>query len=91
MNTRAINAAADVICRAQKNGTVTPTGLALALESAGLLLSPEIAQDIAASRAAERLSALLAPAESREDRYRSPLRHDYRVSHDLPEVPGGAA
>lgn len=85
MNTRLVNTAADVICRAQKNGTVTPTGLALALESAGLLMSPEIARDIAEA------GTTPAPPVGREDVYASPLHHDYRVSHDLPELSGGAA
>ncbi|MFP3990689.1 hypothetical protein U9R90_25130 [Streptomyces sp. E11-3] len=42
-----MNAAADVICRAQKNGTVTPAGIAMALESAQLLQAPDTAQRLA--------------------------------------------
>jgi hypothetical protein len=35
---------------------------------------------------ADRLTRLLAPSQVlREDAYESPLHHDYRVSHDLPE------
>jgi hypothetical protein len=38
---RAVNAAADVIHRAQVNGAQTATGLAFALDSARMLVSPE--------------------------------------------------
>ena len=47
MNTRAVNQAAGVIARAMENGYVTPAGWATALESAGLLMSPETAADMA--------------------------------------------
>ena len=46
MNARALNALAGVICRAQENGKQTPMGLAIAVESAGLLLSPESAAEL---------------------------------------------
>lgn len=50
MNTRLVNAAADVICAAQKLDR-TPAGIAFALESAQLLQSPETAAELAALRA----------------------------------------
>lgn len=55
---RAVNAAADVIHRAQVNGTQTATGLAIALESAQLLQSPETADEL------ERLRARVAELEA---------------------------
>jgi hypothetical protein len=55
---RAVNAAADVIHRAQVNGTQTATGLAIALESAQLLQSPETAREL------ERLRARVADLEA---------------------------
>jgi len=55
---RAVNAAADVIHRAQMNGTRTATGLAIALESAQLLQSPETAREL------ERLRARVAELEA---------------------------
>ncbi|MEV7154848.1 hypothetical protein AB0N77_09515 [Streptomyces misionensis] len=45
MNTKRVNAAADVIARAMESGYVTPTGWASALESAQLLQSPETAAE----------------------------------------------
>jgi septal ring factor EnvC (AmiA/AmiB activator) len=45
VNTRAVNSAAGVIHAALKQ-CQTPAGIALALESAGLLMSPEAAKDI---------------------------------------------
>ncbi|MFI1940930.1 hypothetical protein ACH44C_27755 [Streptomyces purpureus] len=45
MNARRVNAAADVICRAMKQGKTLPAGWAAALESACLLQSPEIAAE----------------------------------------------
>ncbi|MFE2383953.1 coiled-coil domain-containing protein [Streptomyces misionensis] len=45
MNTKRVNAAADVIARAVESGYVTPTGWASALESAQLLQSPERAAE----------------------------------------------
>ncbi|NUS26115.1 MAG: hypothetical protein HOV92_18090 [Streptomyces sp.] len=47
MIARSVNAAADVIHRAQVNGTQTATGLAIALESAQLLMSPEMVHEMA--------------------------------------------
>jgi hypothetical protein len=47
---RSVNAAADVIHRAQVNGAVTATGIALALESAQLLVSPEMAAELEQGR-----------------------------------------
>ena len=51
MIARAVNAAADVIHRAQVNGAVTAAGLAVALDSARLLVSPEEAARTAAVEA----------------------------------------
>lgn len=66
MNTRLVNAAAGVICAAQKVDR-TPAGIAFALESAQLLQSPETADELLALRAEnKRLRAELAarPAEA---------------------------
>ena len=46
MNTKRINAAADVICRAMENGNRTPAGWAVALESTQMLMSPEMAAEM---------------------------------------------
>ncbi|MEV0691818.1 hypothetical protein [Streptomyces sp. NPDC050388] len=46
MHTRAINAAAGVLLAAMEQGQQTPTGLALALDSARLLNSPETAAEL---------------------------------------------
>lgn len=51
MNTRAINSAAGVLLAAIQQGRQTPTGLALALDSACLLNSPEHATQTAQMRA----------------------------------------
>lgn len=145
MNTEAIRGAAEVICAAEKKSTV-PVTLAIALEAAGWLNTPETADELrslrarvaeleaAATKVAEfcaqraeyvanlrnanpnadhdyyrwsghaaarrQLSQRLdlpvgwptddvpvatpAPAEDPHD---SPLHHDYRVGHDLPEMP----
>ncbi|MEV6833567.1 hypothetical protein AB0N17_03390 [Streptomyces sp. NPDC051133] len=45
MNTRRVNAAADVICRAMENGRRVPAAMAVALESAQMLMSPEKAAE----------------------------------------------
>lgn len=45
-STRAIAAAADVICRAMKSKNTTPANLAFALDSACLLNSPETAREL---------------------------------------------
>lgn len=66
---RAVNAAADVIHRAQVNGTQTATGLAIALESAQLLQSPETAREL------ERLPARVAELEAAQGTV-------FRASHD---------
>jgi hypothetical protein len=47
MTTRAVNAAAGVILAAMQQGRQTPTGLAIALDSACLLNSPEHAAEVA--------------------------------------------
>lgn len=60
MIARSVNAAADVIHRAQVNGAQTAAGLAMALESAQLLVSPEMARRMAELEQMEtRLKALL--------------------------------
>ncbi|MES9522395.1 hypothetical protein [Streptomyces capoamus] len=46
MNTKRVNAAADVICRAMENGKRTPAGWAVALESTQMLMSPELAAEM---------------------------------------------
>jgi hypothetical protein len=45
MNTRRVNAAADVLCRAMENGRRVPAAMAVALESARMLMSPEMAAE----------------------------------------------
>jgi hypothetical protein len=55
MNCRAINAASGVILAAQQQGRLA-AGIALALDAAGLLNSPEHAAEVAAMR--ERLAEL---------------------------------
>jgi hypothetical protein len=50
VNTKRVNAAADVIARARKNGKQTPAGWAVALESAQMLMSPEIAAELESLR-----------------------------------------
>lgn len=51
MATRAVNAAAGVLLAAMKQGRQTPTGLAITLDSACLLNSPETAAELAHLRA----------------------------------------
>lgn len=51
MNTRALNALAGVICAAQKQGRVTPMGIAQAVAAAQMLQSPEAAAELVALRA----------------------------------------
>lgn len=64
MPARALNRIADLICRAQRSDR-TPMGIALALDSAGVLTSPETAAEVARLR--ERVAELEArPAESWE-------------------------
>jgi hypothetical protein len=46
VNTKRVNAAADVIARAMKDGRKFPAGVAVALESAQMLMSPEIATEL---------------------------------------------
>ncbi|MFE7272997.1 hypothetical protein [Streptomyces sp. NPDC057623] len=50
MNTKLVNHAADVICRAMETGRHTPASWAMALESAQLLQSPEKAAELIALR-----------------------------------------
>ena len=58
MHSRAINAAAGVLLAAKEQGRQFPIGVAIALDSAGLLMSPEIAAQMEAYR--QRLAAVLA-------------------------------
>lgn len=51
MNAQRVNVAAGVIARAMKNGTQTAAGLAIALDSAQLLQSPETAAELEQLRA----------------------------------------
>ncbi|MCM2427350.1 hypothetical protein [Streptomyces sp. RKAG337] len=43
---RALSALADVICRAQEQGRVTPMGIAFAIDAAGLLMSPDTSAEL---------------------------------------------
>ena len=54
MNARALNALADVICRAQEQDR-TPMGIAVRVEAAGMLQSPESAAEMEHLRAARRV------------------------------------
>jgi hypothetical protein len=67
MTTRAVNAAAGVILAATQQGRQTPTGLAIALDSACLLNSPEHAAEVAKlqARIAELEAAAYGDAEVR--------------------------
>lgn len=47
---RALSALADVICRAQAQGRVTPMGIAFAIDAADLLMSPETAAELSRLR-----------------------------------------
>lgn len=51
MNTRRVNAAAGVIAAAMKNGRRVPAGIAVALESAQMLMLPEVAAELEQLRA----------------------------------------
>lgn len=46
MNTKALNSLADLICRAQEQGKRTPMGIAMAIDSAGRHMSPEVAAEL---------------------------------------------
>lgn len=50
-NTKALNALADVICRAQAAGRRTPAGIAYAIDSAQMLMSSETATELETLRA----------------------------------------
>lgn len=72
MNTKRVNAAAQVIFAAQKNGYITATGWAMALESAQLLQSPETAAEMERLRANERAAVSDAEvAEASRERWRA--------------------
>ncbi|GHF74166.1 hypothetical protein [Streptomyces thermodiastaticus] len=62
MHTRLVNAAADVISRAMQQGRTLPAALAVALDSAQLLQSPETVAELEAQR--ERHRARLVAAEA---------------------------
>jgi hypothetical protein len=62
MNTRLIATAADVISRAMQQGRTLPAALAVALDSAQLLQSPETVAELEAQR--ERHRARLVAAEA---------------------------
>lgn len=63
MITAFVRTAADVIHRAQVNGTQTSTGLAIALESAQLLQSPGTATELADLRARRDVLLSMLPTE----------------------------
>ncbi|MFE9936368.1 hypothetical protein [Streptomyces hirsutus] len=64
MHTRAINTAAGVLLAAMQQGRQTPTGLAIALDSACLLNSPETAAEL--ERLRERSTAALSELGAEE-------------------------
>jgi hypothetical protein len=86
MNARALNALAGVIAAAMRQDR-TPMGIALAIESAGLLQSPESAAELVALRAERdprrdesvaKLRMLL--GHQQEDPHDSPLHHPYTTA-----------
>ncbi|MFF7130047.1 hypothetical protein [Streptomyces sp. NPDC008240] len=103
MNTRRVNAAADVIARAMENGRQVPAAMAMALESAQMLMSPEQAAELEALRRKvadleSQLAALTAQGQvlrgsrstpSPEGEFHSFLHHAHTTPHDLPPL-GGA-
>jgi hypothetical protein len=89
MNTKLVNSAADVILRALTQNR-TAAGIALALESAQLLQSPETAAESAHYRSAfeaqrsraETLDGLLRTAQDRVAELEAAQGTVYRASHD---------
>lgn len=86
MNARALTALAGVIAAAMRQDR-TPMGIALAIESAGLLQSPESAAELVALRAERdprrdesvaKLRTLL--GHQQEDPHDSPLHHSYTTA-----------
>lgn len=89
MNARALNALAGVIAAAMRQDR-TPMGIALAIESAGMLQSPESAAELEALRREHRgtdprrdesvakLRTLL--GHQTEDPHDSPLHHPYTTA-----------
>jgi hypothetical protein len=86
---RAVNAAADVIHRAQVNGTQTATGIAIALESAQLLQSPETVAESAVSAQAVQLAEASVAELRREHEENARLREriaTLEVAVESPEL-----
>lgn len=82
MNTRAVNSAAGVIHAALKQ-CQTAAGIAVALESAGLLMSPEAAKDIASvSTEAVRVAEAAVAELKREHGISADLRKERDQAHD---------
>jgi hypothetical protein len=83
MHTRAVNAAAGVLLAAMEQGRQIPTSLAIALDSAGLLNSPEHAaeHERLLTERHETNEALSDIAVELRERETSPLTV-YRASHD---------
>ncbi|MFS4107516.1 hypothetical protein [Streptomyces sp. PD-S100-1] len=84
MNTRLVNAAAGVIGAAMSNGTRTAAGLAVALESACLLQSPETAAEL--ERLREKIAEYGRPVDEDPIRFELtakaiPAGTVYRASH----------
>ncbi|MFC8515543.1 hypothetical protein [Streptomyces sp. NPDC057257] len=77
MIARAVNAAADVIHRAQVSGAQTAAGLAMALEAAQMLVSPELAHEQAAVEAErDALKARVAELEAQLSARERPVDED---------------
>lgn len=83
MNTKAVNSVAGVILAAQRQDR-TPAGIALALESAQLLMSPEIAAELEYLRQRFRgAQEELGEKDTREGESASPATLTiYRAEHD---------
>jgi hypothetical protein len=91
MNTRSVNSAAGVILAAMQQNR-TAAGIALALESAGLLMSPEAAADLAsvstdAVSVAERAVGELKREHEENARLRQELAHSQGTQPELGTLP----
>lgn len=103
MNTRPVNSAAGVILAAMQQKQ-TAAGIAMALEAAGLLMSPEAAKDLTTvstdavtvaeqavgelKREHEENVRLRARLAELEGEHYASVHHSYRVGRDLPPLDG---
>lgn len=80
MNARLVNSAAGVVQAAMEQGRRTATGIAVALESAQLLMTPEIAAEL------ERLRARVAELEAQRQADHGTWQHDLRTARSEREA-----